>query len=203
MYFRVIPPLLAMLTLVLQQVSADTFSVREDDGNIAVIEARFVADRKGVVALERADGRIELVPQSQILNRMPGPDPEPISCQTMIERLTKEFGESTFRAYSMDPYVVGLGLSEPLPKANEQRAMNCLKQGAAFMKSVEKVFLDFTNELRIPLEKPKFPLAVLIFETDDDFMTFTAAETGNKGLSAGAMLGYYNSLTNRLVIRMS
>ena len=71
------------------------------------------------------------------------------------------------------------------------------------MKTVEKVFLDFVNDLKIETEKPRFPLVLLIFETDDDFMKFTAEETGGRGLSAGSILGYYSGLSNRLVIRMS
>ena len=71
------------------------------------------------------------------------------------------------------------------------------------MKTVEKVFVDFVNDLKIETEKPRFPLVLLIFETDDDFMKFTAEETGGRGLSAGSILGYYSGLSNRLVIRMS
>ena len=85
----------------------------------------------------------------------------------------------------------------------KSNAATCLKKGAAFMKTVEKVFLDFVNELKIETEKPKYPLVLLIFETDDDFIRFAAEDTGGRGLSAGSMLGYYNGVTNRLVIRMS
>ena len=192
-----------ILLLVTQSVRGDTFVVKEDDGNTASVEARLVGEGRGMVALERTDGRIEFVPQSQILKREVGPDPEPISCATMVGRLTEKFGADRFRAVIDAPYVVGLVLSEPLPKLYENKATSCLKKGATFMKTVEKVFLGFINELKIETEKPRFPLVLLIFETDDDFMQFATEETGGRGLSAGLMLGYYSGLTNRLVIRMS
>ncbi len=182
---------------------ADMFTVREDDGQTVTVEARLVGEGQGVVALERTDGRIEVVPQQQILKRDPGADPEPISCSEMIERLTARFGADKFRAYADSPYVIGLVLTEPLPKNYEGKATACLKRAASFMKTVEKLFLDFVNDLKIDLEKPRFPLVLLIFETDDDFIRFTAEETGGQGLSAGLILGYYNGLSNRLVIRMS
>lgn len=181
----------------------DTFTIREDDGNLATVEARLAGERLGVVALERTDGRIEIVPQQQVVKRELGPDPEPVSCETVIERLRDQFGPEKFRAHSDATYVIGLVLSEPLQKQYESRAAACLKKAVGFMKRVEKVFLDFTGDMKLETTSPKYPLVVLIFETDDDFMKFAQEETGGRGLSAGAMLGYYSGLTNRLVIRMS
>ena len=183
--------------------SGDTFIVREDDGHTVMVEARLAGEGKGAVALERADGRLEVVPHEQILKREPGSDPEPISTAEMIRRLTEEFGAEKFRAYADAPYVIGLVLSEPLPKNFESKASTCLKKGVSFMKTVEKVFLDFVNDLKIDIEKPKFPLVLLIFETDDDFIRFTSEQMGGRGPSAGAILGYYSELSNRLAIRMS
>ncbi len=181
----------------------DTFTVREDDGNKVLVDARFVGEGQGLIALERNDGRIDFIPQQQILDRKAGPDPDPITGAEMISRLTEKFGSDKFRAHTDGSYVIGLVLSEPLPRQFEGKAGVCLKKGATFMKTVEKVFLDFVNDLKIETEKPRFPLVLLIFETDDDFIKFTAEETGGRGLSAGSILGYYSGLSNRLVIRMS
>ena len=204
MRFRLWLLLIANVLCLPLVVCADKLTIREDDGTEVTIEARWIGERKGVIVLERADGRIELVPQPQIINREPADDPEPVSCETIVERLKEEFGAELFRAQISAPYVVGLILSEPLPKNCENRATNCLKKGATFMKNVEKAFLEFAKELKFPVEeKTKYPLTLLIFETDDDFTKFTTKETGGRGLSAGAILGYYSPLTNRLVIRMS
>ena len=183
--------------------SGDTFTIREDDGNLATVDAILAGEGRGLVALERTDGRIEIISQAQIVKRELRPDPDPISCETMIERLRDKFGADKFRAFSDSRYVIGLVLSEPLPKIYDAKAATCLKKGAAFMKTVEKVFLDFTSDLKIETQKPRYPLVLLIFETDDDFIRFAAEETGGRGLSAGSMLGFYSGLSNRLVIRMS
>jgi len=183
--------------------TADTFTVKEDDGNEVIVEARFAGESRGLVLLERRNGQLQFIPQEQILKRVAGLDPEPCSTAEMIAELTEKFGADKFRAHSEGQYVVGLVLSEPLPKVYESKAATCLKKSTAFMKTVEKVFLDFVNDLRIDTEKPRFPLVLLIFETDDDFVRFSAEETGGKGLAAESMKGFYNGLTNRLVIRMS
>lgn len=183
--------------------SADLFTVQEDDGNKVTVEARFAGEGQGVIALERTDGRLEVVPLAQILNRQPGPDPDPLSCAAVAERLTERFGREKFRSHADSTYVIGLVLAEPLPKQYDAKAATLLKKSASFMKLVEKVFLEFVDDLKVDIVKPRYPLVLLIFETDDDFIAYTAEETGGRGLSAGNILGYYNGLTNRLVIRMS
>lgn len=186
-----------------REAVADLFTVREDDGNTATVEARFVGERQGHLALERTDGRIEIVPQDRILKRQTADDPTPITCATALTRLTEQFGRDKFRGHADSTYVIGLVLSEPLQKQYDAKAAALLKKGAGFMKLVEKVFLEFVDDLKIEIVKPRYPLVLLIFETDDDFIKYTNEATGGKGLSAGNILGYYSGLTNHLVIRMS
>ncbi len=186
-----------------REAVADLFTVREDDGNKVTVEARLAGEGRGLVALERTDGRIEVVPQAQILNREPGADPEPMSGAVVQERLTERFGRDKFRGYVDSTYVIGLILSDPLPKQYDAKATSLLKKGAGFMKLVEKVFLEFVDDLKIDIVKSRYPLVLLIFETDDEFIKYTNDETGGKGLSGANMLGYYSGLSNHLVIRMS
>lgn len=193
---------MALLSLV-TSVSADTFIIKEDNGNEVAVDARFVGESRGNIVLERRNGELEFLPKDVILKRVVGPDPEPATCAEVIVQLTEKFGADKFRAHSEGPYVVGLVLAEPLPKMYESKASTCLKKSTAFMRTVEKVFLDFVNELRIDTERPRFPLVLLIFETDDDFVRYAAEETGKNGLAAESMKGFYNGLTNRLMIRMS
>lgn len=192
-----------MVVAIGSSVRADTFIVLEDDGNKVSIEARLVGEGQGAIALERTDGRIEVVPQEQILQRIPGPDPTPLTGAEVLERLTERFGRDRLRGYSDSTYVIGLVLAEPLPAKYDAKATSMLKKAANFMKLVEKVFLEFVDDLKIEIVKPRYPLVLLIFETDEDFMKFTSEETGGRGLSAQNILGYYSILTNHLVIRMS
>ena len=113
------------------------------------VEARLVGEGQGVVALERTDGRIEVVPQDQILDRKPGPDPEPLSSERVLERLAERFGKEKFRSHADTTYAIGLVLAGPLPKPFEPKATTFLKKAATFMKTVEKVFLDFVDDLKI------------------------------------------------------
>ena len=183
--------------------SADLFTVREDDGNKVTVEARFAGEGQGAVALERTDGRIEIVPSGQILHREPAPDPMPLTPDALLVRLTERFGREKFRGHADSTYVIGMVLSEPLPRQYETKSATLLKKAAAFLKTVEKVFLDFVDDMKLDIVKPRYPLVVLIFETDDDFMKYATEETGGRGLSAGNILGFYSGLTNHLVIRMS
>ena len=189
--------------IVCREATADDFTIMEDDGKSVTIEARLAGEGQGAVALERRDGRIEVVPRGQLLKRQPGPDPEPLTSAAVLERLTERFGREKFRGHADSTYVIGLILSEPLPKQYDAKAASLLRKGAGFMKLVEKVFLEFVDDLKIDIVKPRYPLVLLIFETDDDFITYTAEESGGRGLSAGNILGYYSGLTNHLVIRMS
>jgi Protein of unknown function (DUF1570) len=183
--------------------TADLFTVREDDGNKVTVEARFAGEGQGAVAIERTDGRIEVVPQGQILNREIAPDPAPLTPDAMLERLTEKFGRDKFRGRADSTYVIGMILSEPLPQKYEPKSETLLKKAAGFMRSVEKVFLEFVDGMKLDIVKPRYPLVVLIFETDDDFIKYATEETGGRGLSAGNILGFYSGLTNHLVIRMS
>jgi len=194
---------LGTLLLLAAPAGADQFTVREDDGNTVTVEARLAGEGQGVVALERTDGRIEVVPQGQILKRVPGPDPEPLTPAAVQERLAERFGRERFRGHADSTYVIGLILSEPLPKQYESKAATLLKKGASFMRLVERVFLEFVDTLKLDIVRPRYPLVLLIFETDDDFIRYTEEETGGAGLSAGNILGYYSGLSNHLVIRMS
>ena len=183
--------------------AADVFTIQEDDGNKVSIEARVAGEGQGVVALERTDGRIEVVPLGQILQRQPGPDPEPMTPTAVMERLAERFGRDKFRGHADSTYVIGLILSEPLQKQYESKATLMLKKGTDFMKLVEKEFLEFIEDVKVETVKPRYPLVLLIFETDDDFIKYTTEASGGRGLSAANILGYYSGLTNHLVVRMS
>lgn len=182
---------------------ADTFTYIDEDGKTVTVEAKLVGEGQGALALELPQGELRLIPQAAVRNREPGDDPEPESPKAALERIKEIFGEEKFRGLVEPPYAIGLVLSEPLPKQYESRAAGFLKKAAKFFKNVEGVFLDFMKDVKAETQRPRYPLVILIFETDDAFDEYTQVDTEGRGLSAGNIAGYYNLLSNQLVIRMS
>lgn len=181
----------------------DTFTYRDQNGETVEVEARLAGSGEGWHALELADGQIRRVPQAAVLKREIGPGPTPVDADGMIELLTEKFGAETFRAAKEGPYVIGLVLSAPLPRSAESRAAGFLKQAGRSMRNVESVFLQFIRMMRLEPIPPRYPLVVLIFETDEGFDHYVPEETGGSGLSAGKMAGFYSGRSNRLVLRLS
>ena len=181
---------------------ADKFTYRAEDGSTVEVEARLAGSGQGVHALELADGQYRVIPEAAVMQRVPGDGPLPLDAEALRAQLEKQFGAELFRGQILDPYMMGLVLGSPLPKAAESRAANFLKRAGRFMKGVDGVFISFIKEARIPARAPTHPLVVLIFETQADFERYTTQITGGRGLSAGRISGFYSSLTNYLAIRL-
>lgn len=186
-----------------QRLVADQFQYIDDEGQRVSLEAKLYAAGNGVLALERNDGSLELVPEAKVMQRTPSRDPTPITPMQMVDRLKERFGEEKFRGIVSGQYVIGVVMMAPLPKANEKKVEAALKKSASYMQSISTTFGAFVKQAKLTVQTPKYPLVVLIFETDEIFEDFTAKETGNNGLSAGNIAGFYSQLTNGLYIRMS
>ena len=183
--------------------SADRWVYLDENREEIKVEARLAGSGQGVHALELANGRIQLVPQGAVVSREPADGPAPIDAATMAAQLAEEFGVDRFRSQVSEPFVVGLVLATPLQRNEESRARGLLGKVARFMVRVEQVFQDFARQARLETQPPRFPLVVLIFETDDDFMKYAEEATEGEGISAANIAGFYSSLTNVLAIRLS
>jgi hypothetical protein len=192
-----------VLCLASAPVRADTFEYVDEKGTRQTIEGRLYGEGQGAIALERADGSLTIIPQETLKKRTPGEDPVPMTPTQVLTRLQSEFGEDLFRGRVQKQYVVGVVLTAPLPKSSERRVAANLLKSARYMAGIEAMFRRFCKSMRIPHEDPKFPLVVLIFETDDDFNAYTTKHTGGKGLSAENIAGFYSAQTNYLYVRMS
>lgn len=195
--------LVLIVVLTTGTATADHFTYLDEQGNTVNIEARLAGSGQGVHALELADGSMRLVPERAVQKREAAEGPEPIDTKTMIAQLTERFGADRFRAYDRKPFVIGVVLSDDLPKSHESRVRGLLQTAAKFMGNVETVFMSFARSMRLPTEPPRFPLVLLIFETDDDFEDYTREVTGQRGLSAENIAGFYSGLTNWLAIRLT
>jgi len=194
--------LLAAL-LLSPQARADRFTYTDKQGETVNVEARLAGSGQGMHALELDDGSIRLVPQRAVTKREVAEGPEPIDTNEMIERLTEKFGKEKFRAYDRKPYVIGVVLAAPLPKSHESRVRGLLATAATFMRRVETNFMKYARNVRFPTKPPRFPLVLLIFESDDDFETYTKEVTGQRGISAQNIAGFYSGLSNWLSIRLT
>ncbi len=195
--------LLVLASLLAARAAADTFVYLDEDGKTVTLPAKLVGEGQGAFALELPDGELRLIPQGAVRSREPGDDPKPISPKDALERLKEKFGADNVRGQSDSAYAICLVLSEPLPKQFESRAAGFLKKAAKFFKTVESVFLEFMKEMKAETQLPRYPLVILIFETDDQFEEYTHADTEGRGLSAENISGYFNLLSNQLVLRMS
>lgn len=173
------------------------------DGQLQELTGRLAGSGQGIHALELPNGTIELIPQAAVRRRIPGPDPEPVSADVLGRELTDRFGKERFLWVKQDAYLLGIVLQSAVDKAGERRAVTFLKKAARFMKNVESVFLRFARDVRFELEPPRYPLVVLVFESDTDFEKFAVEATGGLGMSPGNIAGFYSSLTNYLHLRLS
>ena len=172
---------LTVLMLQSESVLADEFVYTDEDGRVQTVEARLYASGQGILALELASGSLQLVPQGVVRKRTPGVDPKPISPQQMLDRLRNEFGEDQFRGVVSGQYVIGVVLQAPLPKTSERRVGTALRRSARYMQSIERMFQTFVRSMDVEPQQSRYPMVVLIFETDDDFEEYTAKTTGNRG----------------------
>lgn len=184
--------------------AADQFTYRNDKGETVSVEARLAGSGQGALALELADGSIEIVPQGNVTKRVPAPGPKPLTPEQMEEKLKRRFGDDKFRSLVQRPFVVGLVLAAPLNRTQEARTKVFLKKVGRFAKRVESVFISFSRTVKFNSRDPRYPLVVLVFETDEDFEAYTKSlSKDRRGLSASNIAGFYNGLTNWLAIRLS
>lgn len=196
--------LMMSLSLLSRSSWADKFVYRNEANQQVEVDAKLYATGQGMLALEKSDGSMDLVPEGAVMKRTPGNDPEPITPVTMLGRLESEFGKEKFRGIVSDEYVIGVVLMAPLPKSSEKRVEAALKKSASYMTSIEKTFETFVRGCKVVPTPAKYPLVVLIFETDEVFEDYATRQMGtSRGLSAGNIAGYYSQLTNGLYIRMS
>lgn len=182
---------------------ADKFTYMDEKGKQQEVEAALYATGSGLMALELADGELRVVPEGVISKRVPGDDPKPMTPEDKLKQLQEEFSAEKFRGIVSGPYVVGVILMAPLPKTSEKRVEASLKKSAASLRTIERTFDGFVRSAKLVPQKAKYPLVVLIFETDEIFEDFTNKMTGGNGLSSGNIAGFYSQLTNGLYIRMS
>eukprot|EP00913_Durusdinium_trenchii_P023395 g21973.t1 len=182
---------------------ADEITYRDMDGKTVTVSARIAGSGQGQMALELADGSMRLIPEGAMTKRVPADPPKPITHEQMAEKLKKQFGEKLVRTYIDKPFVIAVVLGAPLESKNERRCEAFLKKGGRYLGAMERVFKAFAKRYKLPQHEPRFPLVMLVFESDDDFEKYTGRTTKGPALSSKNIAGFYSSLTNWLAIRLN
>ena len=181
---------------------ADVFTYHDRDGLQVVLEAKLIRTVRQTHLVALPDGEYRLIPEAAVTNHEVKPGPAPLTHDEAAMKLEDRFGSARFRSYVEEPFVVGLVLSDELPKTSEVRVRNFLRKTARFMDKVSGSFKRFLVELRVPVKEPEYPLVVLIFESDGDFDKYMAETTQTEALQAKNVAGFYSGLTNFLAIRL-
>ncbi|MFK7777830.1 MAG: DUF1570 domain-containing protein [Gimesia sp.] len=199
---------LSSQSLFSSNLKADLFTIVDESGETVTIEAALYGSGKSgtemLHALIKSDGSIQLVPQGKIIKRVLKPAPKPLTVKQMSEGLIKKFGAETFRFHLQSPFLVGVILAAPLDgtERTEIRVKTFLQKAGRFMKNVDIIFETYSKKMGIELTDYEFPMAMLIFESDDDFEAY-AKETTSLGDGVKNILAYYSSISNNLILRMS
>lgn len=192
----------------LESLKADLFTYVDDSGKTVTVEATLYGSGKyrGEMShgLLRPDGYLEMVPQGKIKKRVLKPAPKPFTVEQMAEGFLEKFGKDKFRFHLQDPFVVGVVLAAPLDGSDrtELRVKTFLEKAGRFMHNVEVIFETYARKMKLDLQEYEYPMAMLIFESDDDFEKY-AKETSALGDGVSNVLAYYSHISNNLILRMS
>lgn len=198
----------AVFSLRSANLQADLFTYVDESGKTVTVEATLYGSGKyrGEMqhGLLKPDGYLQMVPQGKIKKRVLKAAPQPLTVEQMSEGLLKKFGSEKFRFHLQQPFVVGIVLAAPLDGSDrtELRVKTFLEKAGRFMHNVEVIFETYARKMGIELKEYEFPMAMLIFESDDDFEKY-AKETSSLGDGAGNVLAYYSHISNNLILRMS
>jgi hypothetical protein len=194
---------LALIACATSILSADEFQYLDSERNEITLQARLLGSGQGFHALEREDGQIRIVPSAAILNRTINDGPTPLDSQQMADRLREIFTPELTRIEIQKSMVVAMVLAAPLEKSAEGHASAFIRKAARFMNNVDGVFGKYADTMKFPVRELRFPLVLVIFESDEDFEKYADEATGGRALSASNITGFYSGLTNWLAVRMS
>ncbi len=191
------------LFLLIPSAQGDEITYRLSTGETTTSQGTLIVTDDELRLLERWDGQIQPLHKKQIVEVKETGPATPITTQQMADRLRELFGQDLIRIEAQDSVVVGLVLSSPLPAKGEVAVQNFLKKAMRFMVNVEGVFERYAKQMEFPLRDLKYPLVLLIFESETDFDDYYNDTTGARGLTASGVVGFYAKTTNWLAVRMS
>lgn len=186
---------LAVLVLTSLAVADDvplvriTFQEESPSGRVAderKVEGKIVAEKGGTLLLVDRTGRLWPVTPDRLLSREETSEIfEPFTQEEMAAELQKELGDG-FRIVTTRNYILCTEASREYARWN---GMLFERLMAAFKKLWDRKPLELTG--------PEFPLCAIILKDKGRYQDFARKDAGAEVLDA---LGYYSTLTNRMVM---
>ena len=160
-------------------------TIRSPDGERALQGRVLVEGEDGSLLFQGLDGVLWVVEREQIVGRRTDTRPfVPLTQKQMALRLLEEFPRG-FQIETTKHYVICYNTSPAYAKW-------C----GHLWERLYRGFANFWKTRGLPLRDPEFPLVAVIFDSEEAFQTYSKEELGS---AVGAVIGYYNFQTNRVV----
>ena len=146
-----------------------------------------IEDAAGGFMLIARDGKITQFTADDVISREMNDDVfVPYTKNEISELLLKEFGPN-FKTYTVGPYVIVYNTS-----------LEYVKWCAALLDRHYEKFREVWSGFGLKLQKPEFPLVVVLLENKAQFKDYGRSELGDGFISE--MNAYYHLMTNRVVL---
>ena len=164
----------------------EKIELSQEGKNIVLSGRVLVEGQDGSLLFQSRDGVIHVISKEEVKQRSSESRPfEPLS-QDAFGRQLLDSLPGGFQLQTTDHFVIGYNTSE----AYARWCGNLLER-------LYRAFFAFWEKREFELKPPEFPLAVLIFEDQADYVAYSRSELG---AAAEAVIGYYNFRTNQMVM---
>ena len=178
--------LVAIFEVGLKGLVADEIVIGQAGAKRTIEGEILVEAEDGSLLFRGLDGRLWIIEADELEEKQDDDDPvEPIDEKALGKQLLAELPEG-FRIHIAGDFVIAYDTER-----GYARWIGGLYQ------RLRRGFEKYWQRKRFKLDKPRFPLPVIIFSNKAAYDRYLAAELGNV---PGDMVAYYNLLTNRVVM---
>lgn len=176
----------AWMCLVAPVGAVEHITIKRDNIEQVVSGRTVVAAQDGGLLVQSADGVLWSIMPNEIVLKSSDDKPfEPLTGDELGKQLLKQLPKG-FELYTTANYVILHNTSKPY-------AQWC---GALF-EQLYKVFTNYWTRRGFNLQKPEFPMVAIVFADQASYAAWSKPELGD---AAGAIIGYYSLLSNRMTM---
>ena len=144
-----------------------------------------VEGQDGSMLLQTAEGRLWGLQPSEIIQRDEADQSfQPLTKSQVAAQLKEDLPDG-FSVHETAHFVLVYNTSKPYAQ-----------WVGDIYERLYKAFHDYWDDTVLKLHEPRFPMVAVVFENQGAYLEFAKPEVGEM---AGAMIGYYNMQTNRIV----